>query len=259
MEDTPEYGKKRNDLAIGYVRVSTSGQAESGLSIDAQEREVRGYCSRHRLDLVSIISDPGETGSNLKRPGVLKVISLCSCRQISHVVVWHSSRLTRCTRDLLNIVHDIFDYNGVKLHLISQNIDTRTSMGKLQLTMLGAIDQNYRDQISENTIRALRQKRLRGEPLGMPPYGYEAGEGVWYQKNREQMKVIRRIRRLRNAGKTLKEITEILNSAGIAAPVKEKWNPGTIRYILRNKNYRELSRQNKLKKARSLSVSEIVR
>jgi len=250
MENKVRYNEKGNDLAVGYTRVSTSGQADSGLSLEAQEREIRGYCCRNKLSLGKLISDPGESGKDLNRSGVRELIKICNSSEISHVIIWDLSRLTRCTRDLLNVVHDVFDKNGVKFHSISQNIDTRTSTGRLHLTMIGAIDQNLRDQISENTIRALSQKRIRGEPVGCPPYGYEAGAGGKYERNGVEMKVIKRIRRLRSAGSTFRDIAKILNLANIPTKKGGFWYAATVRYILNNENYRRLSRQKCNKTAR---------
>jgi hypothetical protein len=43
------------NAAIAYVRVSTSLQAEEGMSLDAQERMVRGYCAMRGFDLVELV------------------------------------------------------------------------------------------------------------------------------------------------------------------------------------------------------------
>lgn len=249
MENQAGYAKKGNNLAVGYTRVSTREQADSRLSLEAQEREIREYCCRNRLDLVSLISDPGESGKDLDRSGVQGLIKRCNAGAVSHVVVWDTSRLTRSTRDLLNVVYDVFDHNDIKFHSISQSIDTRTSMGRLHLTMLGAIDQYYRDQISENTIKALRQKKIRGEPVGAPPFGYESTAGGFYKKNEAEMKAIKRIRRLRSAGNTFRDIARILNQANIPAKSGGYWYAATVRHILNNRNYWRLSRQRCGKKA----------
>ena len=44
---------------VGYVRVSTEGQAKSGLGIEAQIEKIRSYCKLYDLDLVDIVVDEG--------------------------------------------------------------------------------------------------------------------------------------------------------------------------------------------------------
>jgi site-specific DNA recombinase len=48
--------------AIGYLRVSTDRQAESGLGLEAQEAAVRSAASRSRLDMGRVFVDGGTSG-----------------------------------------------------------------------------------------------------------------------------------------------------------------------------------------------------
>ena len=43
--------------AIGYVRVSTEDQAQSGISLEAQEEKIRAYCLAKGWDLLKVIKD----------------------------------------------------------------------------------------------------------------------------------------------------------------------------------------------------------
>jgi site-specific DNA recombinase len=53
--------------AIGYLRVSTDQQAESGLGLEAQEAAVRSAASRSRLDVVRVFVDAGTSPSTCGR------------------------------------------------------------------------------------------------------------------------------------------------------------------------------------------------
>ena len=44
---------------IGYIRVSTDEQANSGLSLDAQRAKLEAYASLYDLELVEVIEDAG--------------------------------------------------------------------------------------------------------------------------------------------------------------------------------------------------------
>src|SRR6187455_734469 len=48
--------------AIGYLRVSTDQQAESGLGLEAQEAAIRSAASRAKLEVVSVFVDAGTSG-----------------------------------------------------------------------------------------------------------------------------------------------------------------------------------------------------
>lgn len=55
--------------AVGYVRVSTSMQAEAGLSPDAQRATVTAYCDAHDLRPLRIYADV-ESGATSDRRGL---------------------------------------------------------------------------------------------------------------------------------------------------------------------------------------------
>ena len=58
--------------AIGYTRVSTGSQAESGLGLAAQRSAVEGAAKRLGLELVAVHADEGLSGSlGLEELGVI--------------------------------------------------------------------------------------------------------------------------------------------------------------------------------------------
>ena len=48
--------------AIGYVRVSTAGQAERGMSLPAQQDRVREYAEAKGWQLIEIVSEAASGG-----------------------------------------------------------------------------------------------------------------------------------------------------------------------------------------------------
>lgn len=49
--------------AVGYVRVSTSEQAQHGLGLPVQQQAIIDYCRREGYDLVQTFCDPGVSGT----------------------------------------------------------------------------------------------------------------------------------------------------------------------------------------------------
>ncbi len=68
---------------IGYIRVSTDQQVESGLGLEWQQKTIEEYAIKYNITLGEIFSDTGLSGALTldKRPGMLNAISaLGACR-----------------------------------------------------------------------------------------------------------------------------------------------------------------------------------
>ncbi len=62
--------------AIGYTRVSTRDQAESGASLVSQRTKIEAYAVLHDLELAEVIEDAGFSAKSLDRPGMTKLLGL---------------------------------------------------------------------------------------------------------------------------------------------------------------------------------------
>ncbi|GAA5416858.1 hypothetical protein Pryu01_01897 [Paraliobacillus ryukyuensis] len=56
---------------VGYIRVSTQGQARDGYSLKYQEEEIKAYCKEQGLNLIHIFRDEGNSGARLNEDEVL--------------------------------------------------------------------------------------------------------------------------------------------------------------------------------------------
>jgi len=229
-----------NNKAIGYTRVSTREQARSGLSMESQERSIREYCQYKRLEMIRLISDPGSSGKDLNRSGIRNIQEHCRRGDIGHVVVYSMDRLSRNTLDLLTVIRDDFQANKVELHSITESLDTGTAVGKLYITVRAAFNQYQRDDTSERTKAALRQKAVRGEPVGSPPLGWECGDGGKFLRNDQELKVIERIKRLRREKQSLKQIAERLNQGGVPTKRGVKWTTSTVYRAVNSSKHKRL-------------------
>jgi len=64
----PALSKQRR-TAVGYVRLSTTMQADDGLSLAAQRAAIVAYCTSHDLQLLRIYQDV-ESGAKSDRAGL---------------------------------------------------------------------------------------------------------------------------------------------------------------------------------------------
>jgi len=99
------------------------------------------------------------------------------------------SRLTRSTKDLLDIVEQLKS-KGVHLVSNKENIDTNTATGKLMLTMIGAIAEFERDNMLEIQREGIAIAKEKGMYKGRKAVDID-GFDKFYQRymNREVSKV----------------------------------------------------------------------
>ena len=58
---------------VGYIRVSTQGQAKEGYSLKYQEDEIEAYCEEQGLNLIHIFRDKGISGAKLNEEALENV------------------------------------------------------------------------------------------------------------------------------------------------------------------------------------------
>src|SRR5215208_59005 len=92
MPNTNGHGPKR---AILYTRVSTDEQARSGYSLAQQLEALRAYCEREGYEVLEEVSDPGQSGASLERPGMDRVMDLVAAGGVSAVLAQDRDRVAR--------------------------------------------------------------------------------------------------------------------------------------------------------------------
>ena len=221
---------------IGYIRVSTEEQADFGVSLDAQKDRIEAFCRAKDWDLVEVISDPGFSGKDLKRPGIQKVIDLSKKRKIDVVVVVKLDRLTRQVADLGFLTRDIFEKHGIALASVVESIDATTAAGMLMLNVLGAVAQWERDIISERTKDAMAFQKKNLKRVGAVPYGYDLAEdGKTLQANLVEQAVLDEMMEMRNNHDSFQKIADNLNGKKVPAKKGGQWYSKTVRAIIHDR------------------------
>src|SRR3712207_1379717 len=96
MPSTNGHGLKRVVLwAILYARVSTDEQARSGYSLAQQLEALREYAAREGYEVLDEVSDPGQSGASLERPGMDRVRDLVTASGVSVVLAQDRDRFSR--------------------------------------------------------------------------------------------------------------------------------------------------------------------
>ncbi|WP_425459112.1 recombinase family protein, partial [Clostridium saudiense] len=133
-----------------YTRVSTSEQAETGYSIDEQERLLIDWCNKNGLEVFNCYSDRGISGKNIKnRPALKALLKDVEDRKVDMVVSWKLNRISRRLADVLKIM-DLLEKNNVTFKSYSEPFETTTHVGRMQMQMMAMIGEFERGTISQN-------------------------------------------------------------------------------------------------------------
>lgn len=221
-----------NPVAVGYVRVSTAGQADEGVSLDAQRAKIEAWCAANGYELAGVHVDAGLSGKRAdNRPGLQAALTE-ACGRRGAFVVYSLSRMARSTRDAL-VISDRLAKAGTDLVSLSERIDTTSAAGKMVFRMLAVLAEFERDLIAERTSGAMAYKRGRGEYTGgSAPYGWRVGaDGVILEADPVEQATLARAAELRAEGWSLRAIGRRLEAEGRPAR-GGRWHAKTIQALL---------------------------
>jgi len=224
-----------------YVRVSTEEQAKEGFSIRAQQEKLKDFIRIKDWELYDIYIDEGISGKNITdRPDVNRLITDVIQKKIQNVLVFKIDRLTRSTRDLINLM-DLFRENGCAFNSLMESIDTQTASGRMFVKIIGIFAEFERENLIERVSVANEKKAREGylNSSYIVPYGYSREIGNRdLSTNEEESEIIKEIFLLYlQKHQTLNAIAKVLNMRNIKSSKGGEWGASTIKYILTNPIY----------------------
>ena len=219
-----------------YIRVSTQEQAQEGYSVGEQRERLIAYCKAHDWLIADVYVDGGFTGSNLKRPGIQKLMQ--ETDKFDLVLVYKLDRLSRSQRDTLYLIEEIFLPNKVDFVSMQESFDTATPFGKAMIGLLAVFAQLEREQIKERTWmgRVARAKAGLYHGGGNTPIGYDYVDGKLVV-NPYEAEQVRKIYEWYLAGGSLISITERLRDEGYTNRYGSYNSWSSVRNILGNETY----------------------
>jgi DNA invertase Pin-like site-specific DNA recombinase len=147
-----------------YLRTSTDKQ-QTGL--EAQKRALEDYCFRVGIKEFKIYSDSGISGTKEKRPALNQLMSDVENGNVSAVIVYSFSRLARSVSHLMQAM-ETFRKMNVDFVSLTENIDTKTPIGKAMFVIISAISALERDLIAERVKNGMINARAKGKQIGRP-------------------------------------------------------------------------------------------
>lgn len=208
-------------LAVGYVRVSTDEQADSGAGLAAQRAAIEAEAARRGWELVAIHEDAGASGKSRKgRPGLAEALAAVEDGHAHNLVVAKLDRLSRSLVDFAGLMADAHR-DGWNLVALDLGIDLSTPAGEFMANVMASAAQWERRIIGQRTRDALAVKKAQGVRLGRPTALPD--------------EVRLRIATLRAEGRSLASIADELTEERVpTAQGGARWYPSTVSAVVRS-------------------------
>jgi DNA invertase Pin-like site-specific DNA recombinase len=217
-------------LAVGYARVSTSGQGDNGISLDAQKVAIKDFAEHAGYTLVEVFEDVASgmgARSFADRKGLRQALAFAS-REGSDLIVWDWDRLSRYSsfeRQILKHLPEgskvICAKDGTLLSDAAKNSAFKHS------EVVGS-------EISRRTKARMEKMRLEGAVFGNPeirdkvqPLGVDA----WSKTAKEQdLRIADLLRGLPDPfAPTHAQVADLLNEKGLLTLHGKEWNKSRVR------------------------------
>lgn len=220
---------KSRQLALLYTRVSTQMQASDGMSLDAQERELRRAAEVAGFAEAELVREEGRSGKSIAgRPALRAALERLDSGDAVALFVTRVDRLARSTQDFLSIV-DRASKNGWRIVLLDLNLDTSTYQGRFVVTIMSALAEMERNIIAERQRDVHKDRRARGKrwgvDLGPLPESNEA--------------LVARVLDEVARGCSYNEVARHLNAENIRSSRGGRWYAATVKNIVEQARRRE--------------------
>ncbi len=204
---------------VGYVRVSTDEQADSGLGLASQRAAIEQECSRRSWRLLEVHTDASASGKSLTgRQALAAALEAVESGKADALVVAKLDRLSRSLLDFAALMARA-QAEGWNLVALDLGIDLHTPAGEFMANVMASAAQWERRIIGQRTRDALATKRAQGVRLGRP--------------RQLPGSVVSRIVAERDLGWSLRAIADGLNAKGVpTAHGGACWHASTVRAVL---------------------------
>jgi site-specific DNA recombinase len=143
---------------FAYARVSTPRQGERGVSLQEQKYSIDRYAAIHGLEIARWFEER-ESASKTGRPVFNAMLRLLRLGKAQGVIIHKIDRTARNIEDWV-VVGKLSD-SGVQVHFATENVDMKTTAGRLSADIQAAVaahySRNLRDEVKKGLYGRLRQ------------------------------------------------------------------------------------------------------
>jgi site-specific DNA recombinase len=219
-----------------YRRVSTEMQREEGYSLEAQKSRLLSYIESQGWELTEDYADEGVSAKDIDRPALQRLLADMAAGKFEVLLVYRLDRLVRSVTDLHNLL-TLFEKHNVKFKSATEVFDTTSAMGRLFITMVGAMAQWERENLAERVSMGMLKRHEEGQRNGAAaPFGYDLGEDGVLVINEDEAKWVRYIfESFKTKGRRMLAVE--LNNAGVRTKRGDLWNDFGLNYVVTNPVY----------------------
>lgn len=218
-----------------YARYSSNSQREA--SIEQQIEVCSRFAKANSYDVIKVYSDKALTGTNDDRPQLKKLLKECSKNLFEAVLVYSIDRFGRNLKQSLDNADKIEKDNHMRLISVTENFgDTPT--GRFCRNLMMAQAQMFSEELSEKINRGLiyNAERCMYNGGGVP-LGYQINKDQHFEINPDTAPIVQSIFEMYASGKTVTEITTILNAQGLKTSRGSSFNKNSLHTMLKNRRY----------------------
>ncbi len=162
--------------AVGYARVSSKDQEDTGYSLPAQEKLLNEYAGRCGLSLVKVFAIQESASGRVQRKIFHEMLDYIRKQKIRTAIVETTDRLTRNFTEAIEIDKWIVEDCTRQIHLVKENCvlqkDSRSHEWFMWRVKV-ATAEYYIRLLSENVKKGQKEKLAQGWLPAKPPIGYK--------------------------------------------------------------------------------------
>ena len=202
------YTRKSSEEGLELEYNSLHAQRDAGEAFIKSQKQEGWKVIKEAYD------DGGISGGHMERPALQRMLSDLKAGKIDVIVVYKVDRLSRSLADFAQMMK-VFDDHEVSFVSVTQQFNTSSSMGRLTLNVLLSFAQFEREVTGERIRDKMALSKKKGRWTGgVPPLGYDSGEGK-LKVNTEEAEVVQQCFKLYLESSGLIETSKQLNNLGL--------------------------------------------
>ncbi len=162
--------------AVGYARVSSKDQEDTGYSLPAQEKLLRDYGERNGFEFEKVFAIQESAAGKIQRKIFGEMMDYVKKHKITVIIVETTDRLTRNFADVSVIDNWILADDNHKIHLVKEGCMLHKESKSHEWFMWRvkvATAEYYIRLLSENVKKGQKEKLAQGWLPTKPPLGYK--------------------------------------------------------------------------------------